>query len=259
MIKFAIDDSGRRLPARSQVGVVSADILGEGEKVILSDGNQVVHRRKVPPPVMPDWSKIESIAHYFGREGFAVFPAWLYHPTEPKRIVMNADQAMELGVCYREATMEERGRYNVQHVWDWTAETKWRPTPLVVEKFDPLNPGIGKTLVLARPDARTENNTLLAELIPAVAAAVAKSLQSAEGPQAPPDLDPARWAAFLEFEAWQKAQQAVEGMAAAGGGALTPTGEAERAAWEQRAEAKGIRVDRRWSLERLKAEVEKAV
>src|SRR6185312_6341739 len=107
------------LPPKSQVGVIDPEIAGEGVKVIYSDGEQGMWTPPPPRPVMPDWSGIKSIARYFNRTGHAVWPAWLYHPTEEPRLLKNADEAAELGVCYREATMDEKGRYGRSHVWDW--------------------------------------------------------------------------------------------------------------------------------------------
>lgn len=265
MIKFAVDDSGKALPARAQVGVISAEIAGEGEKVILSDGTQRPWKKKLPPPLIPDWSKIESIAHYFGREGYSVYPAWLYHPKQPKRIVMNADEAMELGICYREATIEEKGRYGVQHVWDWTAECEWRPTQFMVEPFNPANPGLGKNYIPTAPNPMVAQNALIDSLIPKVAMAVAEGLRSS-GPGAPADVDPVEWNEFQKFMAWKKTREAVDDLGADAGSSGSPSlaglldglPSDERGQWEKKAADLGIKVDNRWSLETLIARVQKA-
>jgi hypothetical protein len=225
---------------------------------------------------MPDWSQIKSIARYFGRTGHQVYPAWLYHPTEEPRLVKNAEEAGELGVCYREATVDERGRYGLKAVWDWQDDTKWRPQPYAnTLKFDPTRPGQGKTFMPAAQNPAVAQNAMIEALIPAVAAAVAQSLKGAGGPTAPANVDPAQWDEFLQFKAWQKTKEVVataveEEIAAENAdhqdagddvainalNALTP--EQDRALWEQEAESRGIKVDRRWSLDRLKLEVNKA-
>jgi hypothetical protein len=265
------------LPPREKVGYLDPEIAGEGQKVILSDGDQVSWSPPPAKPVMPDMSQIKAIQRYFNRTGHAVWPAWLYHPTEEPRLVKNANEAAELGVCYRQATMDEKGRYGRDHVWDWKDDSQWRPTPHGVVKFDPKKPGTGKTYIPEAPNPVHAQNDLLAMLVPAVAAAVASSLK-ATGPGAPANIDPNDWDAFLKFQAWQKANQVVQEVAkapapdasdahpdpagavlnalqeAAGEGAETD----ERESWLAEAERKGLKVDKRWSTERIKAEVLKA-
>lgn len=200
---------GFELPPKAKVGYLDPEIAGEGQKVILSDGTVETWNAPPPKPVMPDWSQIKSIARYFNRQGYQVYPAWLYHPTEEPRLVKNADEAAELGVCYRKATIDEKGRYGVDSVWDWQDGSLWRQKPYEGRtKFDPLKPGTGKTFMPAPRNPASEQSQLLQELIPAVAAAVAKSL-NANGPAAPANIDAKDWDAFLKFKAWQKSAEAV--------------------------------------------------
>src|SRR5215468_5218333 len=66
-----------------------------------------------PPPakaVMPDWSGIKSIRKYFGRSDHPVWPSWFYHPSD-KPLLCNEQMAAQLGIKYREASFEEKGRY----------------------------------------------------------------------------------------------------------------------------------------------------
>jgi hypothetical protein len=255
------------LPSKRDVGYLDPSIAGEGAKVILSDG-EVIHYNPPPPkPVMPDWSTIKPIRHYFNRTDFRVWPAWLYHPKEQPRLVKNQDEAAELGVCYRESTVDEKGRYGRDHVWDWRDDCQWRPQPWPgTQKFDPSKAEQGKTYIAAPVNPTIAQNELAALLIPQVAAAVAQALK-ASGPAAPASVDPAQWEQFLQFQAWQKSTEvvgdAVQQAAQAPtlglqGGASSLTPDAERAAWEAEAIRKGITVDKRWGLERLKSEVEKA-
>jgi hypothetical protein len=254
-----------QLPPRSQVGYLDPEVAGEGQKVILSDGEQVNWSPPPVAPVMPDWSTIKSIRHYFNRTGYAVYPAWLYHPSEAPRLVKNAQEAAELGVCHREATIDERGRYGLSHVWDWQDDSQWRPKPHGATKFDPANPGQGKFFVATPPNPAIARNELLAELVPAVAAAVATALKST-GQGAPANIDPNDLDEFLQFQAWKKAQGMIEAATADETTDELPQGSAlnalspaqERAAWEDEARVKGVKVDKRWSLDRLKAEVQKA-
>lgn len=252
------------LPPKSKVGYLDPEIAGEGQKVILSDGEQVSWTPPPPQPVMPDWSRIKSIARYFGRQGHQVYPAWLYHPTEEPRLVKNADEAGELGVCYRKATTDERGRYGLDAVWDWKEDCEWRPKPYGPPKFDPLKLGTGKTYMPAPANPVNAQNQLLEALIPAVAAAVAKSL-NADGPGKPANIDSKQWDDFLKFKAWQESSSAVSAVAAEAGqasdqsaNALDTSSEDEKASWITEAERKNVKIDKRWGLDRIKSEVEKA-
>jgi hypothetical protein len=266
------------LRSKAQVGVLSSDVADEGQSVhINSEGEAVSWIAPQAKAVMPDWSGIKSLRRYFGSHIHKAYPAWVYHPTEAPRIVKNAEEAAELGIGYREATMEERGRYGVKSVWDWTAECKWRPDPWPgAMKFDPSKPTHGKNYMPSTPNPVIAQNALLEAVIPQVTAAVIQALKS-NGPAAPANIDSAQWAKFQAFLAYEKSQEAMdvikerlggdvevdaadEGEGAAtnalAGGSLTP--DEERKLWQDEAERKGIKVDGRWSLAKLKSEVEKA-
>src|ERR1700688_4134504 len=99
------------LPPRSKVGYLDQEIAGEGQKVMLSDGEIVGWN---PPPenlVIPDYSKIKSLAKYFHRTGGSPYPAWIYHPIEVPRVIKNAAEGEELGIRYRQTTQDERMRF----------------------------------------------------------------------------------------------------------------------------------------------------
>ena len=262
------------LPPKSQVGTLHPEIAGEGETVLMSDGDQISWTPPPVQPVMPDWSQIKSIRKYFGRKGHQTWPCWLYHPTEPARLLKNEHDAAELGVCYRDATADETARTGAKKVWDWKDGCEWRPTPFAKDvKFDPLKAGPGKTFQPAPVNPAVAQNAMVEALIPQVAAAVAQALKLA-GPGAPASVEPKQWDEFLAFQAWQKTQQVVksEGVVL---NALTeampipevdeeseyqepPDVGGELTAWRTEAEVKGIKVDKRWGLARLKEEVEKA-
>lgn len=253
------------LRSKAEVGVLSADVAGEGERIIHSDGETVAW---LPPPakaVIPDWSGIKSLRRYFGSHVHRTYPAWLYHPTEEPRLVKNAEEASLLGVGYRTATNEERGKYRVENVWDHTADSKWRAEPWPgTMKFDPRKAGHGKTYQPTAPNPVHAQNDLVRALIPEVAAAVAQALKSS-GPSAPANVNPKDWDEFLAFQAWQKTQSAVEALATEDnseqGSSETSNAlskDEERKLWEAEAARKNIRVDGRWSLEKLREAVEKA-
>lgn len=273
------------LPKGSARQALDAEIAGEGGKVvpqngatvvILSNGDQVAY---TPPPeklVMPDLSNVKSLRHYFGQRSYMPYPAWLYHTDGRSVLVHDHKEAAEYGVVRRQSTPDERNRYGIKELWDWESDSKWRPNPWVEAKFDPKHPGSGKTVMYTAPDPKIAQHELVSALIPAVAAAVAQSLK-ATGPAAPASVDASQWDEFLAFQAWQKAQEVVNAAAAAGeidgtglseqqiaegeagqgegSNALSP--EQDRLLWEAEATRLGIKADGRWSLERLRAEVEK--
>jgi hypothetical protein len=240
------------------VGYLDRDIAGEGDGVVLSDGEKVSF---TPPPVksaVPDISAVKSVVRYFHRVGFTPFPCWIYHPTKDPIMVYNQEESSEHGVIYRETSADERARYGRAHMYDWREDTEWRPSPFPKDiKFDPNKQYAGKNIVWPTTTGAAMQDALIEKLIPQVAASVAAALKLAN-PQAPANVEPKDWSAFQEFLAWQKAGEAtreavrdvVEDNAAA------PSD--ERAAWVAEAERLEIKIDKRWSTERLKSEVEKA-
>ena len=251
------------LPPKSEVGYLDPEISGEGQKIIHSNGDVVNWSPPPAKPVVPDWSGIKSIQKYFNRVGFSPWPAWLYHPTEPKRIVKDANEGAELGVCYREATRDEQMRYGKKALWDWKEDSLWRPEPWEgTEKFDPKNPGHGKTVVYSAPNPTIAQNDLVARLIPEVAAAVAQALKGNGLPSAPATVDQVEWEAFQQFLAFKKSSEAVNALARdPDGPEVTATGvtdDQERSFWIEEAEERGLKIDKRWSVDKIKAAVEKA-
>lgn len=268
-----------KFPSRSEVGYLDPEIAGEGasaEVIIQSDGSRISWAPPPANPVTPDWSGIKSIAAYFRPRPFRPWPAWIYHPTEAARLVKTAQHAAEFGVCNREATYEEKGRYGITRAWDYEDGSLWRAQPYDgTLKFDPHHPGNGKTYVATAPNPTIAQHELVKALIPEVAEAVARALRST-GPSAPSSIDPKEWDEFLRFKAWQETVVAVSEAVGSGNGeqqsnaaalvaensknalADSKEEEAEWELWKAEADVKGVKVDGRWSLKRLQEEVEKA-
>src|SRR5262249_36943335 len=149
------------------------EIANEGQKaVLLSDGEVVSYNPPPVKPAYPDWSEIKSIKKYFHRVGYQAFPAWFYHPSGEERIRKNPHEASAIGIVFRRATFEEKGMFGRDWVWDKQPGCQWSSIPYPgTQKFDPNNPGQGKTYIASPPNPRVAQNELLAELIPTVTAA----------------------------------------------------------------------------------------
>jgi hypothetical protein len=226
------------LPSRSEVGLLDPEIANEGEKVVhLNHGEKSGF---APPPikhVTPDWSEIKSIRHLFGRTGYDVYPAWVYHAeTGEARLIQDHKSAMELGIYYRDASNEEKGRYGISAVWDWKPDCPWRPKPEKKVKFDPSNPGTGKTYVAPPVDHAAAQSAAMSELAKAIVGGNQSLLRELAG--------------------------ALKGLSenapAAGEQGNMLSAHTERTDLEKKATSLGIKIDGRWSAEKLRGEVDKA-
>lgn len=274
---FTPDQLAKARPVR-----LDPEVAGEGLKAEMITEGDVSW---MPPPeklVIPDFSQIKSIRRYFGRVGHQPYPAWFYHPTEKPRLMNDAQQALdELDIFYRRATDEEERRYGIKAVWDTRNNSQWSATPYAKNspsKFDPRNPGQGKTYLPEPANPAIAQHQLVQDLIPQVAAAVAQALKST-GPAAPAHIDPKDWDEFVAFQAWKKSQEVIVAEAEAAmeplpetaglvepvagevpeGNALQQmSSDAERSIWEDAARDHGIEIKPDWTLQELKAAVEKA-
>ena len=260
------------LPAGSARRALDADIAAEGGKVlagnrvILSDGSVVPYVKPAEKLRIPDWSQIDSIKHYFGSRGYQPYPSWFYHRTRDPILIKDAKEAAELGIVYRKTTDDERARFGRTDTWDWEEGCEWRPTPYRAPTLNFADHAGSKNLITGAPDP----GRIQADLVSSVAAAVAKVLQITPGAAAPATVDQRQWDEFLAFQAWKKANEVVAGELAAqdasedhrSEGDLTSnalTADQDRFLWEEEAKRLGLKVDKRWSLETLRAKVEEAM
>lgn len=222
----------------------------------------------IPEARIPDYKGIKKIAKYFpqftGRPYVhQVFPCWLYHPTKPEilvhdiynsedppRLIKKATEwAAELGCLYRNTTPAEREQGFPNQRWEYSGE--WRAKPFKA-KHDMSN----KTLVSAQANPN--------DAIAATVAAVLAQLGRANAPVgAPADMtaDP-KWIEFQAFKAWSEQQEK-------GGGeehptptvgvanALQPASAMDKAKAIEEAEKRGVEIDRRWSADKIIAELAK--
>jgi hypothetical protein len=239
------------LPSKSQVGFLDPSIDGGSQSA--NDVNFT------PPPeklVMPDWSQIKKIRHYFGKKNSTeFFPAWIYHKdTAEKRIVNSAKEAEELGIGFRATTEDEKTKFGGDYVWDWEDDCMWRPKPGPQHnKFNPNKPETGKTVVW--PDRHQSPS------VEATVAAVMAALKTA-APSAPASVKSEDWEEFQKYLAFKKASDIMApAEKASDGGELNANAlshNQDRDVWIETAEERGVKIDKRWSIEKIKAAIEKA-
>jgi hypothetical protein len=234
----------------------------------MSDGDTIDWTPPPAKPTYPDYSNVKALARYFNRTGYRAWPAWLYAKDGSSVLCKDAEEAQEkYGIRRRESTDRERAQFGAgQWVWEWPDDCKWRPQPWGKLKFEPENPGTGKNYVPKPRDPQVAQDRLLAELIPTVTAAVVAALNgSGHAPAAPSHVDAAEWEEFKRFQEFRRQQSAglhERQHAASGLPSLSELGgqqggqqDEERAAWEAKAADAGVKIDRRWSLDRLRKEV----
>jgi hypothetical protein len=264
--------TGKPVDAVASRSYLDPEIAGEGEAV---DPN-IAWVEPPPKPVIPDISQVKTIRKYFGRPPGAggMWPAWLYHATEKARILPTPEDARKLGVVRRKASEDEKLQFGAaEWLWDWVRpdhpiealrgpDQGWRPAPLREMKHDPRKLDIhnlphSKNYVPTAPNPAIAQNAMIAELVPTVAAAVASALKSEKGIEKPAHIDEKEWDEFLAFQAFKKTTQVVEkttGPLSAKPAKAAETAD-EKELWLEAAEQRGVKIDKRWSLERLKKEV----
>lgn len=177
---------------------------------------------------------------YFQPHVFRAYPAWIYHATEPAKLVGDAKTAASYGVSYNKD----------DHHWVCTGE--WKNRPVVKPKPDVAD--TGKSLVTAS-SAQSANSTneIMAQIL--------QKMQSGQVPGAAMQADP-DYAEFLAFKRFKSSQGSTETTAApkadASPASLALSQDEEKAILVEAADSRGIKIDKRWGIDRIKEELEKA-
>lgn len=223
----------------------------------------------VPKAHLPSYEGIKAIQKYFpefsGRPyQHQTFPCWLYHPGEEPRLISDelryddqlrpvvirkaSEIARELGCVYRNSTVEERAQGFPAARWEFDPGSKWRPFPHDV-RFDPKK-APHKTVVL--PQSQGSAGMVNADVIAAtVAAVLAKTSETG----AVVDADRAE---FEAFKAWKAQQASAAAEPPPQVNSLAPADETDRDAAIALAGERGVKIDKRWTLDKIMAELEKA-
>jgi hypothetical protein len=239
------------LPPKSRATTLSPEIAGEGVAVNLDNGFDVNWQ---PPPknlVMPDMSQIKSIQKYFNRSNFPDFPAWIYHKDTDEKHLVTEDQAEAYGIYFRETTSDEKARFGKDKVWDWDAESPWRPTPNSRHiKFNATKGGTGKIVV--HPQSGPSQETSIDKIVASVMAAVIAKSSSEEV-----SVEKMATAIAMAFKSvgFERPERASDG------GELNAreiSADQDREIWIEEAEQRGVKIDKRWSTEKIKEAIAKA-
>lgn len=191
-----------------------------------------------PAPIV-DMAKMlgnhRKMGRYFAPHVFRPFPAWIYHATEPEQIVKTAKEAKEYGVTYD----LEDNRY--------ISTGDWKTRPVVKKKPDPH--GSGKSLVTSERAQGGASLEIMAQILQQMKKGSEAPAALGEAVKADPD-----YAAFLEFKKWKASQAPAE---------VTETSfelpEADqKEILVSAAKERGVHVDKRWSLDRIKSALDEA-
>jgi hypothetical protein len=267
------------LPKRGKdAAFLAKEFADEGVKVILSDGEQVSYNPPPAKPVIPDFSGVKSIRHYFHRTGFSPWPAWVYHPTEEKRLLKNAEEGIELGIVYRKTSVEEQAKTGLTAQWDWEPGCEWRTKPFPKDlQFDSTKLHGGKEVIHRAKTGMESQNELLNAVLPQITKVILDAMKETNASNATPkDHDANDWAEFQQFLAFKKGEKVTKAVisvtapadfdAGAENALLAQHAEAnkltedqETVLWREEAKRRDIKIDKRWSLQTLRETVENAL
>lgn len=253
------------------------EIANEGEVATMPGDSGF--QTPMEKPHIPDYSWLkptDKLAKYFPHISGVPYrhrpwPAWLYHQTEPARLIQDSytredpprlvktatDQAKELGVVFRKSTPVEISQGFPPFRWEFTGE--WRSTPFgggpdpkAYGKTLPppsQNEVIASAVAAAMRMAGTASPSGNVEMIGAVVAAVMAAMKAQNGTAAD--------AASATQGSMANTTSALTGTPQQQPLALSP--DEEKQVLVDAAKEKNIKVDGRWSVERIKEELEKFV
>lgn len=219
-----------------KIEYLDPEIAGEGER---ADNAFVAPKR----PHVWDYAQLkehEYYGKYFADRPFRAFPAWIYnHKTGETKIVGDAKAAAQYGVSYNTTS-----RF---HHYECTGD--WMDEPKKGMKADVTISG--KSLVSAS-SAQAANTT---------AETMAQILQKLIADKASPELSEAisadkEYQEYLAFKRAQSKKAPVEDTLLEFKAEFPAID--EKAILIEAAASRDIKVDKRWSIDRIKSELDKA-
>lgn len=204
---------------------------------IANEGLSADDMPEIEEPHINDYATLKKHKHYkryFKPYVFQPFPAFIYHKTDGEKLVGDAKTAAQYGVSYNKEDSH------------WVCEGDWKVKPVVARKASPTD--TGKTLVNATAQqAAMGTNELMAQILQQLVkgqGSVAPALATAIG-------EDKEYQDYLAF----KRMQAGEAPKAILDADLPPVD--EKALLIEAAESRDIKIDKRWSVDRIKTELDK--
>lgn len=204
---------------------------------IANEGLSADEAPDIEEPHINDYATLKKHKHYrryFKPYIFQPYPAYIYHATQGEKLVGDAKTAAQYGVSYNKEDSH------------WVCEGEWKVKPVVARKANPND--TGKTLVNATAQqAAMGTNELMAQILQQLVkgqGSVAPALATAIGD----DKEYQDYLAFKKMKA--QAEKPILDID------LPPVD--EKALLIEAAESRDIKIDKRWSIDKIKAELDKA-
>lgn len=213
----------------SKIEYLDSEIANEGQR---ADDAFVAPKR----PHVWDYAQLKEHEHYgkyFAERPFRAFPAWIYnHKTGEIKIVGDAKAAAQYGVSYNTTA-----RF---HHYECTGD--WMDEPRKDTKPDVTTAGKSLVSISASQAANTTADTMAQILKKLIADKTSPELSEAISA----DKEYQNYLAFKRAQSKKAPVEAVE--------------EAidEKALLIEAAASRDIKVDKRWSIDRIKSELDKA-
>lgn len=203
---------------------------------IANEGLSADEAPDIEEPHINDYATLKKhkhYKHYFKPYIFQPFPAHIYHATEGEKVVGDAKTAAQYGVSYNKEDSH------------WVCEKDWKVKPVIPRKANPND--TGKTLVgTTAQQSALGTNELMAQILqqilkgqgsvaPALATAIADDKE------------------YQDYLAFKKMKASAEKPIL--DAELPPVD--EKALLIEAAESRDVKIDKRWSIERIKTELDK--
>jgi len=165
-----------------------------------------------------------------------------------------AEIAKEMGIEWRQSTREEQIQGYKEWRWVYSGDTQWRAQPWIVKKFDPANPDPGKTYEPPKEQSSAQMAQMASAIVATVMAEMETRNRKSDG--LPSIKDDPEYGDFLAFKAWKRSQETQQREILQNTDQMVSSGEIkeqdQREVFLNLAEEAGVKVDRRWGLDRIK-------
>lgn len=203
---------------------------GEWVNVVPEEGDW---RPSVPNKFVPSYDQLREHKHYgryFAPHIFRPFPAWMYHPTLPSKIVKTKEEVIALGP-------------------EWATTPFAKSEPVMVGKSLPVKSEQSKlteaiSAAMLQQHKQVAPGAIDPNLIAMVVAGVMQAMAKNQAPPMPTET-PNKETGPTVAEVLARKEPEEDGHD-------ITDGAVERAALIELAEKEGVKIDKRWSNDRMK-------